>query len=254
MNLEKKTKLNHLFKLLPEGVVAPSGWLQANGYSPQLLRQYVRNGWLVKVTRGAYIRPDSVPEWEGVVLGLQKLAQLPFYVGGVSALYLQGYAHYLPMRETGISLYGRGKAPVWTKKIPSVLLTFHGKPNFETIGLKAYHTKIRDWTISIASPERAILEMLYDVGEEGTDFLFVSEIFEGLSTLSPRVLNELLHHCKSRKVKRLFLFFAHYYKFPWLKHISDDIDIGAGKLQLAKGGYYDKTYMITVPKEFYEGK
>ena len=254
MNLEKKTKLKQLSQLFPEGVIAPSGWLQANGYSPQLLHRYVRNGWLEKVARGAYIRPASTLSWEGAVLGLQKLAQLPFYVGGLSALYLQGYAHYLPMRETGISLYGKGKAPAWAKNIPSVTLTFHGKPDFETMGLKEHPTKIRDWTIKIASPERAILELLYDVGEEGIDFLFASEIFEGLSTLSPRLLNELLHHCKHRKVKRLFLFFAHYYKFPWLKHISDNIDIGAGKLQIVKGGHYDKTHMITVPKEFYEGK
>ena len=79
---------------------------------------------------------------------------------------------------------------------------------------------------------------------------FVAEVFEGLTTLSPRVLNELLLNCNSRKIKRLFLFFANYYNFPWAKHISKELELGAGKLQIVKDGNYNKTYMITVPKEF----
>jgi hypothetical protein len=133
-------------------------------------------------------------------------------------------------------------------KSPS--FTFHKKPLFGDLGLKKQSTSIRDWQMTISSPERAILELLYQVGDNGVDFKFVAEIFEGLTTLSPRLLNELLQNCSSRKIKRLFLFFANYYNFSWAKHISKDIKLGAGKLQIVKGGNYNKTYMITVPKEF----
>ena len=251
MSLEKELKLKQLYQLLPEGVVAPSTWLTANGYSSQLLYMYVKNGWLTKLGRGAYIRPASILEWQGAVLGLQNLAGLSFHVGGLSALNILGYAHYLPIGgEKTIALYGEKKPPTWIKKIESLSFTFHKKPLFGDLGLKKQNTSIRDWQITISSPERAILELLYQVGDSGVDFQFVAEIFEGLTTLSPRVLNELLQNCSSRKVKRLFLFFANYYNFPWAKHISKDIKLGAGKLQIVKDGNYNKTYMITVPKEF----
>ena len=251
MSLEKESKLQQLYRSLPEGVVAPSSWLSANGYSPQLLYRYVRNGWLVKVGRGAYVRPASVLEWQGAVLGLQKLAELPFHIGGLSALNLLGYAHYLPIgKENVVSLYGEPKPPAWIKQIETLSFTFYKKPLFRDLGLKKQHTSIRDWQIIISSPERAILELLYQVDDEGITFQFASEIFESLTTLSPRVLNELLHHCKSRKVKRLFLFFADYYNFSWVKHIGKEIDLGAGKLQIVKEGIYDKNYMITIPREF----
>ena len=251
MSLEKELKLKQLYQLLPEGVIAPSSWLSANGYSAQLLYMYVKNGWLVKLGRGVYIRPVSILEWQGVILGLQKLAELPFHVGGLSALNILGYAHYLPMgKEKTFSLYGEKNPPAWIKQMESPSFTFHKKPFFGDLGLKKQSTSIRDWQITISSPERAILELLYQVDDQGITFQFVAEIFESLTTLSPRLLNELLQNCNNRKVKRLFLFFANYYNFPWTKHISKALDLGAGKLQIVKNGNYNKTYMITVPKEF----
>jgi hypothetical protein len=251
MSLEKEIKLKQLYKLLPEGVVVPSAWFTANRYSSQLLYKYVKNGWLSKVGTGAYARSASVLEWQGAILGLQKLVQLPFYVGGVTALNIEGYAHYLPIgREKSISLYGKEKPPAWVKSLESPIFTFHKKPDFGMLGLKKYDTKIRDWQIEISSAERAILELLYEVGDKGVSFQFTAEIFEGLNTLSPRLLNELLLNCSNRKIKRLFLFFANYYNFPWVKHLSKEISLGAGKLQIVKDGHYNKTYMITVPKEF----
>jgi len=251
MSLEKELKLKQLYQLLPESVVAPTSWFTANGYSSQLVYKYVKNGWLTKLGNGAYIRPASILEWPGAVLGLQKLAELPFHVGGLSALNILGYAHSLPIGgEKTITLYGKKVPPAWIRQMESPSFTFHKKPLFGDLGLKKQSTSIRDWQITISSPERAILELLYLVDDKGITFQFVSEIFESLTTLSPRLLNELLQNCNNRKVKRLFLFFANYYNFPWAKHISKALDLGAGKLQIVKDGNYNKTYMITVPKEF----
>ncbi len=251
MSLEKELKLKQLYQLLPEGVVTPSSWFTNNGYSSQLVYKYVKNGWLTKLGNGAYIRPASILEWQGAVLGLQKLAEQPFHAGGLSALNILGYAHYLPIGgEKTISLYGEKTPPAWIRQIESLSFTFHKKPLFGDLGLKKQNTSVRDWQITISSPERAILELLYQVGDSGVDFKFVAEIFEGLTTLSPRVLDELLLNCNSRKIKRLFLFFANYYNFPWAKHISKELELGAGKLQIVKDGNYNKAYMITVPKEF----
>ena len=251
MSLENELKLKQLYQLLPDGVVAPSVWFIANGYSSQLLYKYRKNGWLTKVSEGAYIRPGSILEWQGAVLGLQHLAQLPFHIGGLTALNLSGFAHYLPMAsEKTVMLYGEKTPPAWIKQIETVHLSFYKKPFWKLSGLKKYPTSIRNWEITISSPERAILELLYLVGDKGITFQFVAEIFEGLTTLSPRLLNELLQECTNRKIRRLFLFFANYYNFSWAKYINQDISLGEGKLQIVKNGSYHKTYMITIPKEF----
>jgi len=250
MSLQKE-KLKQLSALLPEGVVAPSSWFKANGYSPQLLYKYVNSGWIKKLSSGAYIQSASTYEWQGAVLGLQKLSNISLHVGGLTALNLQGYAHYLPIgKEESISLYGSVSIPSWIKQIESPSFVSYKKPNLGNIGLKKYATKIRDWKIDISSPERAILELLDKVDDQGITFLFVAEIFEGLNTLSPKLLNELLQNCNSRKIKRLFLFFINYYNFQWAKYIDKSISIGSGKLQIVKDGIYNKTYMITIPKEF----
>ena len=149
-----------------------------------------------------------------------------------------------------IALYGVKNPPAWTKQIKALSLIFYKKPLFGELGLKKQSTSIRDWQITLSTPERAILELLYLVDDRGITFQFVSEIFESLTILSPRLLNELLESCNNRKVKRLFLFFASYYNFPWAKHINSELDFGAEKLQIVKDGIYNKTYMITIPKEF----
>ncbi|MCH9812988.1 MAG: type IV toxin-antitoxin system AbiEi family antitoxin [Epsilonproteobacteria bacterium] len=253
MSIEKEEKLKQLYELLPEGVVAPSSWLTIKGYSPQLLYKYVQSSWLDKIGRSAYIRPSSEVQWQGVVLGLQRLADEPFHVGGLTALNLQGFAHYLAIGgEKKVMLYGSKNFPAWIKNI-ALPQTFalSKKPDLGTLGMKKNPTNIRNWQIEISSPERAILELLYEVEKEGTSFQFVAEIFENLTTLSPRLLNQLLEKCDSLKVKRLFLFLANYYAFSWWKHIDTDVlDIGVGKMQVVKNGAYDKTYKITVPREF----
>ena len=93
MSLQKDKKLNYLFSLLPEGVAVPSQWLLEQGYSRQLVRKYVQSNWLVPLGRAVYARPEVAVKWQGLVLGMQHVAQLPFHVGAVSALNLQGYSH-----------------------------------------------------------------------------------------------------------------------------------------------------------------
>ena len=118
MNLQNDIKIKQLYQILPEGVVAPASWLAEQGYSMQLLYQYIKSGWLKKTSRGSYIRGDAKPSWQGAVLGLQKLGKVPFHIGGITSLNLQGYAHYLPFSDAQtIYLYGTEKLPAWFKNI-----------------------------------------------------------------------------------------------------------------------------------------
>ncbi|HIP59730.1 MAG TPA: hypothetical protein EYH01_04785, partial [Campylobacterales bacterium] len=122
-----------------------------------------------------------------MILGLQHLSGLPFYIGGLTALNLQGFAHYIPVGGgKKIAIYGKSNPPGWIKNIKfSQEFIFSKKPSFDTLGIKKHATKIRDWQINISTPERVILELLYQVEKEGTSFQFVAEIFEGFTILSP---------------------------------------------------------------------
>jgi hypothetical protein len=45
---------------------------------------------------------------------MQRLAGVPFHLGGLSALNRQGHVHYLPLGfEAAIHLWGRNAAPAW---------------------------------------------------------------------------------------------------------------------------------------------
>ncbi len=253
MSLQKYDKLKQIYKLLPENVVVPSGWLVEQGCSRQLIYKYIKGGILKRVGFSSYARVESSITWEGAVIGIQHFAKLPFYVGGLTALNLWGFAHYLPLGNVDeIALYGEKNPPAWIKNLKiKQHLVFYKKPWFDLIGLKPYPTKIRDMDILVSSPERALFEMLYLVEKEGVTFNYATELFESLTSLRPSLLNELLKKCESVKVKRLFLYLSDRYRHPWINYIDKkDVDIGTGKMQIVKNGRFDKKYLITVPKEF----
>ena len=254
--------LNHLLKDLPEGVVVPSAWLSERGISPQLVRKYVASGWLTALAHGAYVRHAALPvDWQGVVLALQRLAQQPLHVGGLSALNLHGLAHYLPLGgESRIHLWnhGRGLArlPAWVSAIAlSQQFIFHRQQLFEAAiaseGVAHLPTRVRDWTLAASSPERAILEVLSLVDDTSAGFTHAAELFEGLSALRPALVQQLLEGCASIKVKRLFLFLVTRQDAPWSRKLKiNRVTLGQGKRQVTRGGRLDVRFSITVPEQF----
>ncbi len=265
MGLLKKTIPNRLLSPLltdlPEGVAVPSAWLTERGISPQLVRKYVASGWLTPLAHGAYARPAPPVNWQGVVLALQRLAQRPVHVGGLSALNLHGLAHYLPLGgESRIHLWShRGtiaRLPAWVMaiKIPQTLV-LHAQRLFEMTtaqeGLANLPTRVRDWTLTVSSPERAILEVLSLVDETTAGFTHAAELFESLPALRPALVQQLLEGCLSVKVKRLFLFLSTRQDTPWSRKLKiDRIPIGHGKRLVTRGGRLDTRFSITVPERF----
>ncbi len=242
--------------LLPEGVAAPSGWLAANGYSRQLVRKYVLGGWLTPLGHGAYARTGQPVGWEGVLLGLQRLGTMPCHVGGLTALNRQGAAHFLPLGgEQRIQVMSARKPPAWVWSVNlAPTLVFDTRRLFDdqvmATAVVPLATGIRDWTLSMAGAEMAIMEMLNDVNDRQS-FQHAAQVFEGLTVLRPGVINALLAACRNIKVKRLFLFLAAHFGFPWAKRLETaGLDIGSGNRQIVKGGRLDKQFLITVPEDF----
>jgi hypothetical protein len=253
--------LSPLLKDLPEGVAVPSAWLTERGISPQLVRKYVSSGWLIQLAHGAYARPALPVDWQGVVLALQRLAQQPLHVGGLSALNLHGLTHYLPLGgESRIHLWSHGGAaarlPAWVAavKLPQTLV-LHGQRLLESAadreGLAALPTRVRDWILTVSSPERAILEVLSLVDTTPASFTHAAELFEGLPALRPALVQQLLDGCRSIKVKRLFLFLATRQDKPWSRKLAvARVTLGQGKRLVTRGGRLDTRFSITVPERF----
>jgi len=243
--------------LAPEGVALPAAWLQFLGLSRQSLSQYRKKGYLLSPANGVYVFPGSELGWQGVLLGLQRLLDLPVHVGGITALNARGFAHYLPLGgETRIYLWGDCVLPGWVNKaLPGVEFVHYRSKLFhvgsDSIGISDLPVNIRDWEIKTAGPERAILEVLSKVETFQESFTAAAELYSGLSTLRPNILNELLSACTNVKAKRLFCFLAKYYEHPWVKYVNfDTLDLGSGKRLVTKGGKLDKEFLITVPTEF----
>lgn len=268
MSIQTHSKLNQLQRLLPEGLPVDSNWLQKQGYSRQLIAKYLHNGWLTSPIRGVYLRESKLIDqqnWEPVVVSLQRLLELPFTVGGRTAIELHGLAHYLPMTTSGeVHLYGAVTPPSWLTKLPlKRKFSIHKTSLFKSNGARPGDDKDRfkasfmdyrwgntDWLLNVSTPERAILELLDELPKHET-FHQADVLMEGLSNLRPKYLNVLLRDCRSIKTKRLFLCFSQRHNHAWFKAIEvEKIDIGSGKRMLVPGGKLDSKYLITVPEEF----
>jgi hypothetical protein len=192
---------------LPRGSPFDRPRLDRLGISGQLAAHYVRSGWLVRLGQGVYAFPGDEPGRMGAVKLLQERVE-GLHVGGRSALALQGVRHNLSARDT-LVLWGdvRFALPGWfTSRYPAryvgarlfdwgddalprdTVTTPPGAPP----GLRA------------STPERAALEMLYDVGpHEGLEE--ARNVFESLRNLRRDVVGQLLACCTSVKAVRLFL-------------------------------------------------
>ena len=98
-----------------------------------------------------------------------------------------------------------------------------------------------------------MFELLSEV-REAVDFRVADKIFESATTFRPELLQELLRACSQVKAKRLFLWFSDRHGHEWRKALKiDGINLGKGKRMLVKGGAFDPTYQITIPREMAVG-
>ena len=277
-----------------KSTLATSEWLDTQGVYRQLANTYVKSGWIERVGRGAFKRAGDKADWTGALYALQAQLHLSVHAAGKTALQMQGYAHFLPAgfsaplddtstSSTAISvsepdsghtygskskagrkksypptvLFGHSneKLPVWFKQFPwnakidyTMTNLFGGEDN---LGLT--DSNRGGYAIKISGPERAMLEVCYDVPDKES-FEEAGYLMEGLTTLRPALVQELLEKCQSVKVKRLFMYFAEERNHAWVKKLNlAKVDFGSGKRSLVEGGHYNKKYQIVVPNKAISG-
>lgn len=270
-NADRRRLLNDL---LPEGMPVSKAWLiEQAALDRHAVDNLLKSGQLRPLGRGVYARPGTHLNWMGAMASLQSLFGSDLTVGGLTALQLQGHAHYLPLSSTiAVHLYGRDLVPKWLQDaLPDVRIYRHAAlPGLTGTGLSTRlydswsHQLVeadsggappRAWPFVLSSVERALLEVLDDV-PGSVSFEHAAQLLQGMTNLSPRRLEALLRACTSVKLRRLFYWLAERQNHSWFRRLPppealDGLGLGRGNRKLASKGKLDAKYRITVPEEMW---
>lgn len=275
------SKLVLLSREVPDHLVLTRKWLLQQGFTDDDLAGYVRSGYLSRVGRALYAKPqagrawlateerpiDTGPAaWQMALASSQLTERLPLAVAGYSALQIHNLTHFhctLPAGNLWVT--GPKRLPSWMSQMRDVnwkllsaskLFNVEGhRPALQWGGVEAGGHDNSLYGIMVSTPERALLEWASQLRTED-DWRHYYEVMEGVATLRPKTLLELLSACKSVKAKRILLWMGKQLASSWYRAIKRDIpaiDLGKGKRQLIPGGMLDKGYQITVVREISSG-
>lgn len=206
----------------PRGQPLTTEWLAKRGLTAKHAARLVQEGWLRRVGHGVYGLTGDVLERDATLVSLGEL--LPgLHVGGKTALSWRGIRHNLSSREA-LSLWGEKsvRLPEWfIQKFPAHYQSTHLFSEKMPKGLGLAPLPAGHPELLVSTPERAILELLSDVGKRQT-LEEAMNLTEAARSLRLPVLNELMEHLTRIKVIRLAYAVADDLDLPWktiaLKH------------------------------------
>ena len=215
-----RSKLQALYIHMAPGAPLTSEDLAGLGISADLAVHYVRAGWLNRLARGVFCKPGDALALHPSLVLLERMFE-GLHVGGKSALDWYGVRHYLA-QQPKLHLYGwtAGRLPAWfTERFPT---EYHRKRLFEEEPSKLLHAgpfEKRPGAPHVSSPERALLEMLSEVGVR-QPLQEARELAESSYSLRADVLRELLQTCTNVKTVRLCLQLGRELSLPWASKLD----------------------------------
>jgi hypothetical protein len=228
--------IKHLQVTLPRGIPFDLADLAERGVSASLAAKYVKGGWLARLSHGVYAFAGDTLTLHGSIKFLQARVQ-GLHVGGKTALSWQGVKHNLSIRET-LVLWGdeRFAMPDWcVSRFPARYVSarlFNWMDDAFAATTLTTPPGITDG-IHVSAPERAILELLYEVGTH-QDIEEAHNIFTSLRNLRKDILGKLLSCCSSVKTVRLM--------FTWSRETGlVDVDTLRNQYKIPVGS--DKRWM-----------
>lgn len=258
LNPERRKLLE---QMMPESMIVTRNWLMEQAsLDKHAIDNLVKSEQLKSLWKGLYTRGKVQLSWQSMVYTLQAVMKTDYVVGGLTALELKGFSHYIPATKKEIvHLYGNDKLPLWANELSENITFVRHTRNELFSGMEKdisdKYTSTVFWKedldeLKISCPERACLEMLNEVPGK-ISMEHADQLIQGMTALSPRTVQQLLEACTNVKVKRLFLWFGSRHNYTWFSKLNtDNIDLGSGNRVIVKGGELDKTYKITVPKNF----
>jgi hypothetical protein len=222
-----------------------------NGISYELQRRYRHSEWLTPMGTGVMFRTGESPSIYGALSSMNKQTGKHFYIGGLSALELAGYTHYVPMGRPVVFVgYPKNEwIPTWLKKHDwGVDLLFVTSEYFDLdTGISSMMQGA--FEILVSTPERAFLECLNLVPKQ-YNLMDLYYVMEQLTTLRPGMVQAILEQITSVKMKRLFLYMAEKAGHAWFDELDiSKVNTGSGKREIVPNGVYDNKYQIVIPEE-----
>ena len=160
MTTQNEKKLTKFLKNIKPDIVVLASWLKKLGISRDLQKHYRNNGWLESVGRGAYKTPGVKVQWKGGLYAMQYQSKLPVHVGSVTALYLNGSAHYMRQGKEKVYLFtpNKNKLPKWFMDYNWSDEIIHKRTNFLPVNIGMTIHKENNFDIKISSePEFDVL-------------------------------------------------------------------------------------------------
>jgi len=195
--------------------------LQARGLSAFRASALARSGWLVHLARGVYMLPGDTLTRDGSLAFLS--AQTPgLHVGSKTALAWRGVRQTIAFREH-LQLWGDTprRLPEWfTQRFPAGYQATQLFDDALPQGFGLQPLPAGDPRVLVSVPERAMLELLSDVGKLQS-LAEARELVESLPGLREKVLDELLTHTTRIKVVRMAATFAASMQLPSGGHEPD---------------------------------
>jgi hypothetical protein len=214
--------LNTLYGQLAPGRPVTSPELAAMGVSADLAVHYVRAGWLLRLARGVFVRPETSLDLHSSLRLLEQRVD-GLHVGGKSALDWHGTRQNVASQPT-LHLYGwmSEVLPEWfTARFPS---SYHRQRLFDEKPdqmLRVSRFQRQPQSPRVSDPERALLELLSDVGvRQPLDD--ARELVEATTSLRAAVLQDLLTRCRQVKTVRLCLTLGRELDLPWIRKLAPD--------------------------------
>lgn len=190
------------------------------GIYPELAYRYVKSGWLERLGRGVFMFAGDQMQLDPCLEFLGRRT-LGLHVGGKTALAWMGLRHNVAFRET-LCLWGprQTSLPPWfTQRFPSRHTT---RELFRAALPKGFALNPRPESpggVVVSDPERALLEMLSEVGvHQGIEE--ARNIMEMASSLRMEVLRPILECCRQIKAIRLCVSWSKELGLPWAEEVA----------------------------------
>jgi Transcriptional regulator, AbiEi antitoxin, Type IV TA system/Transcriptional regulator, AbiEi antitoxin N-terminal domain len=214
-------RIKSLQTTVSRGAPIDTATLSGLGISAALAHEYVKSGWLEKLGRGVFMfTEDKLQRSETLAFLESKMPGI--HIAAKTALAWHGYRHNVAVTETSI-LWGdhRNELPSWFQnRFPAR----YSSSNLFDAELPAGTGIARMPEFPngplVSSPERALLEMLSEVGVS-QELEEARAIMETVRQLRSRQLSLLLSHCRMVKAVRLCVVWARELELPWAEQARE---------------------------------
>lgn len=227
----ESNRIKTLQTTLPRGAPLDTAILAGLGISAALAHEYVKAGWLEKLGRGVFMFAGDELHHNKTLAFLEP--RIPgLHVAAKTALAWHGFRHNVAVKETTI-LWGnqRTDLPSWFQdRFPA---RYRSSKLFDDeLPAGTGIAPMREFPNGprVSSPERALLEMLSEVGVY-QELEEARAIMESVRQLRSRQLRLLLSHCRMVKAVRLCVVWSRELDLPWAGHAREAASgrIGSGR-------------------------